>query len=328
MVLDMERGARDVVDIRPSGFSEWPYGDYVRHECVRMRLMARGEGYASSRFLSVAEKTPASASVINQGSLDGVSVIVCAEDKGRRKDVLYFLPEMSLVFPGQCSWQGSFAEAYAGLGYMYQDWAKDGPDAATVLGNGAVWAYLADGVTPKPAARTKAFASAAQVAESISGKSAAELQAAGLTGTHVSRHLAEVVAWAHWGDTAKGAAQADVLGDWATQSGASADPAKHSAARRSARDSYTPNSTLKEQVEARTRFARMMQAAFENFGTGNVVATTTWPELFPDDPPPALAEFYGEQVVYGLHSVCANASLPGVAFAKTAPRPKRGLSAP
>ena len=126
------------------------------------------------------------------------------------------------------------------------------------------------------------------MAEHISGKSAAELQAAGLTGTHVSRHLAEVVAWAHWGDTAKGAAQADVLGDWAIQSGASADPAKQSAARRSARDSYTPNSTLKERVEARTRFARMMQAVFENFGIGNVVETTTWPELFPDDPPLAL----------------------------------------
>ena len=139
MVLDMERGARDVVDILPSGFSEWPYGDYVRHECVRMRLMARGEGYASSRFLSVAEKTPASASVINQGSLDGVSVIVCAEDKGRRKDALYFLPEMSLVFPGQCPWQSAFAEAYAGRGYMYQDWAKAGPDAATVLGGGGLF---------------------------------------------------------------------------------------------------------------------------------------------------------------------------------------------
>ena len=123
---------------------------------------------------------------------------------------------------------------------MYQDWAKAGPDAATVLGGGAVWAYLTDGVTPKPAARAKAFSSAAQVAEHILGKSAAELQAAGLTGTHVSRHLAEVVAWAHWGDTPKGAAQADVLGDWATQSGASADPAKQSAARTGRHATHTP----------------------------------------------------------------------------------------
>ena len=120
--------------------------------------MARGEGYASSRFLSAEEKAPAGALAINQGSLDRVSVIVCAEDKGRRKDVLYFLPELSLVFPGQCPWQGAFAEAYSGLGYMYQDWAKAGPDAATVLGVGSVWARLADGVTLKPAARTKAFA--------------------------------------------------------------------------------------------------------------------------------------------------------------------------
>ena len=82
------------------------------------------------------------------------------------------------------------------------------------------------------------------------------------------------------------------------------------------------------QKAAGTRFARMMQAAFENFGIGNVVETTTWPELFPDDPPLALAAFYGEQVVYELHSVCADASLTGVSFAKAAPRPKRGLSAP
>jgi hypothetical protein len=93
-----------------------PYGDYVRHECVRMRLMARGEGYASSRFLSAEEKAPAGAAAINQGSLDRVSVIVCAEDKGCRKDVLYFLPELSLVFPGQCPWQGAFAEAYRVFG--------------------------------------------------------------------------------------------------------------------------------------------------------------------------------------------------------------------
>jgi hypothetical protein len=42
----------------------------------------------------------------------------------------------------------------------------------------------------------------------------------------------------------------------------------------------------------------------------------------------ALAAFYGEQVVYELHSVYADASLTGVSFAKAAPRPKRGLSAP
>ena len=49
MVLSMERGARDVTEVLPNGFSEWPNGDYVRHECVRMRLMARGEGCVSSR---------------------------------------------------------------------------------------------------------------------------------------------------------------------------------------------------------------------------------------------------------------------------------------
>ena len=81
--------------------------------------MARGEGYVSSRFLTIKEeKSPASAAAVNQDSLDGVSVIVCAEDKGRRKDVLYFLPELSLVFPGPCPWQGAFTEAYAGRGFM------------------------------------------------------------------------------------------------------------------------------------------------------------------------------------------------------------------
>jgi hypothetical protein len=139
----------------------------------------------------------------------------------------------------------------------------------------------------------------------------------GLTGTYVSRHLAPR------------AAQADILGDWATQSGASADPAKRVAPRRSARDAYTPNSTLKEQVEARTRFARMMQAAFENFGIDNVVETTTWPELFPNSPPPALAAFYGEQLFYELHTVYPDAALPGVTFAEAvAPRPKRSRAAP
>ena len=316
MVLDIETAARAVVMTAAESLS--PRDAHVRHECLRMRLMSRGEGYASSRWLQEAEVASAASSLV------GVSVLVCDEDKSRRKDVLYFLPQESLVFPGRCPLQADFVKPYAGMGFNYRDYSATSGPKASVLNTAACWSVMASGA-PKPASRSKAFSAAGEVAVHLTGRSESELKASGLTGTHVSRHLAETVKWAQWDATPKGAAQADILGDWATQSGASADPSKQASSRPSARKSYKPNSTLKEQVEARSRFARLLQAAFTRFGTENVVDTTTWPELLPDAPPPELADFYGEQGAYVLSSVLPDAALPGVTFSQAAPskRPRR-----
>lgn len=70
----------------------------------------------------------------------------------------------------------------------------------------------------------------------------------------------------------------------------------------SSRAHYKAHATVKEQIEARTYFAKMMQVAFSEFrATGRIVTwETKWEMLFPPDPPAALLRFYGEPSGYDI----------------------------
>ena len=62
------------------------------------------------------------------------------------------------------------------------------------------------------------------------------------------------------------------------------------------------HATVKEQIEARTYFAKMMQVAFTEYRSlGRIVSwETRWEDLFPPDPPAALKRFYGEPTGYDI----------------------------
>jgi hypothetical protein len=87
-----------------------PSGDYACHNVFMMRSVERGEGYIDSRFLSRDEVAQ-----LGVEGIDDFDVLVCREDKRGRRDVLYFIPRMSLVFPGTCAWSAGFAAAYSAV---------------------------------------------------------------------------------------------------------------------------------------------------------------------------------------------------------------------
>ena len=113
------------------------------------------------------------------------------------------------------------------------------------------------------------------------------MQEARWSGNHADRHIsAEATSRAKWPEK-----EASVTGDWALSKGGA--PKGRVAGGRSARVAYHPNFTLKEQLNARVRYVRMMQAAFRLYQKDGrrVTWNTTWSDLLPDVPPPGLAEF-------------------------------------
>ena len=154
----------------------------------------------------------------------------------------------------------------------------------------------------KCCAKGKALKAVVQAIAMAVDQSRFEMTEACLSGTHLFRVLAgTVTGLARWDETEAGAKQADILGDWAdrnTARGSGKRPviAARAGAKPSSRSSYKANASIQAQMEARTRYVRMMQAAFQAFGEDNVSWETTWLDLFPPSPPAALARFYGEQL--------------------------------
>ena len=93
-----------------------------------------------------------------------------------------------------------------------------------------------------------------------SGLSIDDMKTWGLTGTHPDRHIAPEVA-ARAGGPQKGA---DCIGDWATpKDGTQRDKSLSThIPTSSARKGYQPNASLKDQLNARIRYARLLQTAF------------------------------------------------------------------
>jgi len=58
---------------------------------------------------------------------------------------------------------------------------------------------------------------------------------------------------------------------------------------------YSPNHSRRDQIAVRRRLADACRTAFALFGRENLTWDTTWADLFPDDPPPVLATFYGRR---------------------------------
>ena len=105
-----------------------------------------------------------------------------------------------------------------------------------------------------------------------------------------------------------------MTGDWALSKGGA--PKGRVAGGRSARVAYHPNFTLKEQLNARVRYVRMMQAAFRLYQKDGrrVTWNTTWSDLLPDVPPPGLAEFYGPRSVDYCPEIDTSAAFVGVTY--------------
>jgi hypothetical protein len=152
---------------------------------------------------------------------------------------------------------------------------------------------------------------ASNAARSMStGLSLDEMQEAKWSGNHADRHIsAEATSRARWPEK-----EASVMGDWAvSKEGA---PKGRTAGGRSARQAYHPNVSLKEQINARLRYVRMMQAAFGLYQKDGrrVTWKTTWSDLIPDVAPPELAEFYGPRSVDYCPEIDTSAAFVGVTY--------------
>ena len=122
----------------------------------------------------------------------------------------------------------------------------------------------------------------------------------------------EVTARAKWPQKA-----ADCIGDWATPKDGTPREKKLSThiPTGSARKGYHANATLKEQLNARIRYARLLQTAFSLYEAKQPVTwETTWQDLLPVPPPPELAPFYGEQTDDLCPEVDPSAAFTGVTF--------------
>ena len=305
------------------GFSVYPRDDYIRMNVLRRRAGGRGADWWESRFLSAAELAAQPIA-----GLKDVSVIVTDQGKMRRKDYLTFLPNHSLIADPEapsCAWVQPFVEAFSHVGFNFIDFKarpdSDGAvarsaaitDRVAYVPKGSSFADSVPGVTVggwRPCAKKKALEAEAACVAFTTGLAPGRLAEVNLSGTHADRHIAaEVTSLAKWPSR-----QADITGDWRSPSDgsdASAAASKGKAvAKQSTREStYSPNASMKDQIEARTRYARMMQTAFKVYGLQNVTWETTWFDLFPDVPPPALEPFYGEQTVFYYPDVADGAAL-------------------
>jgi hypothetical protein len=325
----------------PHGGCVCPHSDYVTQEANRFWSGQRFGDFHDSRFLTRTEVS-AAASGLPNGLPADIVVSVCKEDKHRRVDVLTFVPAGAWTLHNDLAWRTTdahgvgvivkFAAYYAVRRHMHTDYV----DRTTRQARGAVinepCSWLIDGTGPtrryRAAADSRARKAVGIMFSQATGIPPSELAATNLSGTHKDRHVPAVVAeLAGWTKSDEGTRQADILGDWTTPGGKKA----------SRRTSYIPNSSLKEQVEARTRYLRLMQAAFARFNVDkkpesdkpDITDRTTWRDLTPEDPPNAeMAPYYGKPVREERPDVPVDAKLVGVTFAPPIALGKRKKRAP
>ena len=169
----------------------------------------------------------------------------------------------------------------------------------------------------RAASENAALGAIADVARLVAGFTPPQMAERRLSGTHLWRHVgSEITTRVSWPEF-----EANVVGDWKT-SGGSAEPAKKGKRAKAGvastvRGTYSPDATADQEVEVRHRYLRLVRAAFkrgrERFpcqdhsvefegrsgsGKDRIARGTTWSDLFPPVPPPALAEFYGALFEY------------------------------
>ena len=313
-----------------NGVACCPHGDYVSNSVLRRRLGDRGSQYAKSRWAKADEVC----FQVKGLDPDKYGVLIGSEDKARRLDAIHVVPLESLVRPGPCPWAQRFIASRASLGYMHVDFVTDmrhpehiDPKLAAVISSPCV--YVTNTKHPSGyqfCPTRKANLADTEARSMSSGLSMDDMQTWGLTGTHPDRHIApEVTARAKWPQKA-----ADCIGDWATPKDGTPREKKLSThiPTGSARKGYHANATLKEQLNARIRYARLLQTAFSLYEAKQPVTwETTWQDLLPVPPPPELAPFYGEQTDDLCPEVDPSAAFTGVTFGPgtkkaRAPRPK------
>jgi hypothetical protein len=310
-----------------------PMTAYIANDLVGASNCPRGGGFAESRVASKSEVVARTR--LDESVLECVSTVVCSEDKGRRLDVVNFFTYESLVYPGACPWRRRFMKFHEKNGHMSPDWVPHDNSKGKKVTDPCGFNYKpfkghsGPGSAVHYAAKTKAVAAIVDARVKACGFPLVKLKAMGVGGTHWWRKLgAEVVGRARWGDTAAGAKQADAIGDWATPKSAKFAPPQSKAGAKSTREKvYQPNHSMKEQVEARLRYARLLQTAFAVYGVNNVTNDTTWADLLPADPPLALAKYYGEQTVPEVPLMPDNADIEPISFDEPKPPPKRARRA-
>jgi hypothetical protein len=316
----------------PGGLSVIPSADYVRAGCVRMRGNFRGGNYEKCRFITREEKK-----ALGIAALEGVSVICCYLDKCNRADVLFYIPEMPWSMEGPCSWQTDFAYAYGQVGFMYIDFEPieimGQPSGASICcpqrrltietleGHGSM-RYC----DPKKAAKAEVEARAMACGFKDDH---ATFEAMGFSTAYPDRKIGPTCTkLARWSGPL-GEKFANIIGDWADPK-ESGDARSKKKAKPSAgsRANYMVNATVKEQIEARTYFARMMQVAFKCYLAKlaqldvprDMNWNDTWEDLFPPDPPAELEPFYGVPSGYDIAGLSADLEIR-IEFAP--PMPKR-----
>ena len=319
-----------------NGMSVIPSADYVRQGVVRMRGNFRGGNYEKTRFVTKEEKEG-----LGIAALEGVSILCCYLDKANRADVLFFIPEMPWTYEGTCEWQADLALAYGRIGFQYVDFEpfhipgqpfgksiccpQHRMTVETAEGFGT-YRYCA----PKKAAQAEIDARAMACGFKDDH---AKFEAMGHLTAYPDRKIGPTVTkLARWsGDL--GEKFANIIGDWADPADEGVQPKKKKVApSTSSRSNYMTNATVKEQIEARTYFARMMQVAFREYKAKlaalpeprEIEWSDTWEDLFPPDPPAALLRFYGEPSGFDIAGLAAETQVH-IEFAP--PLPKRKTKA-
>ena len=270
------------------------------HEVMKRRELyldmlgsSRGAGFHASR---VAEYIGSDGTEYPFPSIK----FVVSTDKLGRENVDQWVPCVDVRTNTALEWSQQFAQERVGLQFVISGWTTSPSSKGSSYAH-AVGVARDDGGALKYAAQRVGLDALAMTVPAVTGLSAAALKAGKLSGLHLVRHLAgELSEMLRWPEP-----DGNTLGDWTDAvrdaSGGYSDPSAAAGGGRGAKRKrastrqkyYAPNASYARQVRCRLRFYAAMAAGFQAFGPENLTPDTTWAEVFPETPPPALAGFYG-----------------------------------
>ena len=140
--------------------------------------------------------------------------------------------------------------------------------------------------------KARALANFTPLLASVMGVSPEWLVARNLSGTHVWRKAGGAITeYLRWEEP-----DAVIVGDWADPGAAASGATNRAKGRKAAstrKQHYVDRATEHRQLEVRDRYLMAICTGLGAFGIANVTLDTTWREIFPTDPSPELAVFYG-----------------------------------
>ena len=260
----------------------------IRESNVQMMASMRGGAFADSHVdffhspgtYAEAEREYAAMRLVNH------------EDKKKRLNVKIQVPLIDVSTGSQVEWAAQFAAERIGTRVMVSNWLSEDRRQHSCLAGKSITRNMEGSVTFCPEKR--ALESLRDVLHIGTGVKEAALKENKHSGTHLWRHLGgEVTGALQWPPN-----EADVVGDWATPTGAESSTApKKAKTKAGTREKhYKPIASAAEQLDIRARYLNAIAAGLKAFGHDKLSHSTGWGDIFPSKPPPSLEAFYGPRL--------------------------------